>query len=119
MNVIKQGSLTFINDLTLLYSTSGVNAFVWYVSAVKDSVDIPVLVGSGVNEENVTDYMHCNGLIIGSHLKMHGHWANDLDHIRVNHFMTKVERYRQRMAEQAAAAAAEEDEFKPMHAQGE
>lgn len=39
---------------------------------VKKNVNLPVLVGSGVTEENIQDYLAADGLIIGSHFKQDG-----------------------------------------------
>jgi len=69
------------------------------VKAVQKSVSIPVLVGSGVTEENIRKYMKANGIIIGSHLKMHGLWFNDLDPARVNQVMGKVSMIREQTGE--------------------
>ncbi len=85
---------------------------------VQQSVQLPVLVGSGVTEENVAQYMNANGIIIGSHLKLQGQWYNDLDYIRVDHFMKKVQKLRHRLSEETTSTA-EDEEFKPMLAQGE
>jgi len=43
---------------------------------VKFSVDIPVLVGSGVTVNNVHEYRGVDGFIIGSHFKKHGMYEN-------------------------------------------
>jgi len=39
---------------------------------VKNSVNIPVLVGSGVTLNNVHEYKGADGFIIGSHFKKNG-----------------------------------------------
>lgn len=46
--------------------------------------------------------MSAAGVIVGSHLKSHGHWFDALDPIRLNHFMKKVKRLRDQ-DEQCAA----------------
>lgn len=61
---------------------------------VKKSVDLPVLVGSGVTSENVQQYIQASALIIGSHFKEGGHWTGPVDMSRVKSFMAKVERLR-------------------------
>ena len=61
---------------------------------VKKSVDLPVLVGSGVTSENVHQYIQASGLIIGSYFKEGGHWSGPVDLTRVKSFMAKVERSR-------------------------
>ncbi len=52
---------------------------------------LPVFVGSGVDAENVGSFLPvCDGLIVGSHFKRDGHWANPLDADRVRRFMDRV-----------------------------
>ena len=65
------------------------------LKAVQQSTSLPVMVGSGVTEENVHHYMSTNAIIIGSHLKKHGQTLNDLDIIRVQNFMEKVRKLRE------------------------
>ena len=46
--------------------------------------DLPLLVGSGITAANVAAYRTvADGFIVGSDLKYHGHWANELDPERV------------------------------------
>lgn len=47
-----------------------------YFIEVKKSVDIPVLVGSGVTVSNVHEYRGVDGFIIGSHFKKRGMYEN-------------------------------------------
>jgi len=61
---------------------------------VAQSVDIPVLIGSGVTYDNVDHYMDAGAMIIGSHFKQGGHWANPVDPERVRRFMGKVRQLR-------------------------
>ena len=63
-------------------------------SVVAQSVNIPVLIGSGVMYDNVDQYMDANGMIIGSHFKKGGHWANPVDLERVKRFMGKIQQLR-------------------------
>ncbi len=52
---------------------------------------LPVFVGSGVDAENVASFLPvCDGLIVGSHFKRDGHWANPPDADRVRRFMDRV-----------------------------
>lgn len=46
----------------------------FYLLGVKTSVDIPVLVGSGVTKSNVHEYKGADGFIIGSHFKKNGRY---------------------------------------------
>lgn len=45
-----------------------------YLLGVKTSVNVPVLVGSGVTRSNVHEYKGADGFIIGSHFKKNGRY---------------------------------------------
>lgn len=63
--------------------------------AILEALDLPVIVGSGVNLDNVADYLALSdALIVGSWFKKEGHWMNALDADRVARFMEKVESLR-------------------------
>eukprot|EP00058_Branchiostoma_floridae_P008828 XP_002594316.1 hypothetical protein BRAFLDRAFT_65171 [Branchiostoma floridae] len=64
---------------------------------VRQAVDIPVLVGSGVSTENLPTYLRANGLIVGSYFKKHGLWQNEVDLDRVNMFMDRLSTLRQKL----------------------
>ncbi|XP_056464509.1 uncharacterized protein F13E9.13, mitochondrial [Gadus chalcogrammus] len=64
------------------------------LKAVALSVNIPVLIGSGVTYDNVDHYMDANAMIIGSHFKKDGHWANPVDQENVRRFMSKIQQLR-------------------------
>jgi uncharacterized protein len=53
------------------------------VQAVAAAVGVPVLVGSGVTSENLSDYRDADALIVGSDVKRDGLWSNPLDDTRV------------------------------------
>lgn len=61
------------------------------IRLVREDVNIPIIAGSGVDISNVDQFLPiCDGLIVGSHFKMDGHWANDLDGERIERFMGEV-----------------------------
>lgn len=64
------------------------------VKTVQSAVDMPVYVGSGITLENVHEYAHADGLIVGSWVKEKGYWANELDPQRVTALMEKVRKLR-------------------------
>jgi hypothetical protein len=67
------------------------------LARVKAAVKLPVLVGSGVTVDNVQEYLpHADALIVGSHFKESGHWAQPVDSERVKRFMDRVEELRAR-----------------------
>ena len=62
--------------------------------AVREAVSVPVIVGSGVDINNVDQYLSANAMIIGSHFKEDGHWSKPVSFDRVKSFMAKVEQTR-------------------------
>lgn len=60
------------------------------VNQVKCSVNVPVLVGSGITRSNVHQYKGIDGLIIGSHFKKKGRWQNELDETVISEFMNYI-----------------------------
>jgi membrane complex biogenesis BtpA family protein len=65
------------------------------VREAKAHCRLPVLLGSGVDASNITDfYPVADGFIIGSYFKRDGHWANGVDQERVERLMTVVRNLR-------------------------
>ncbi|HEX8922704.1 MAG TPA: BtpA/SgcQ family protein [Pyrinomonadaceae bacterium] len=61
----------------------------------KARTSLPVLLGSGVNSDNLADYYAlADGFIVGSAFKAEGHWANPIERTRVERFMAKVQKLR-------------------------
>jgi membrane complex biogenesis BtpA family protein len=61
------------------------------IHAVRTAVTIPVIVGSGINLENVGQYLPViDGAIIGSQFKEEGRWQNPVSLERTRAFMDKV-----------------------------
>jgi membrane complex biogenesis BtpA family protein len=61
------------------------------LKAVKEGVDIPVLVGSGANSQNAQKFAEVSdAIIVGSDLKIDGRWQNAVDPERVERFMAAV-----------------------------
>ncbi|XP_019868826.1 uncharacterized protein F13E9.13, mitochondrial isoform X2 [Aethina tumida] len=57
---------------------------------IKETSKLPVIIGSGVTIDNLSDYLVADALIIGSHFKQNGDWMNVLDGERINNFMNKI-----------------------------
>lgn len=85
----------FLSDALIVTGAStGIEANVEDVNAVIDSVTIPVLIGSGIDICNFEKYFkYCDGFIIGSHFKVNGYWANEIDENRVKKFMEAYLKY--------------------------
>lgn len=82
----------FLSDGVIVTGVStGTEASLEELQQVKDAVNIPVLVGSGVTINNVEKYLGiADALIIGSYFKYDGHWTNGVEASRVSRFMNKV-----------------------------
>ncbi|XP_060110469.1 uncharacterized protein F13E9.13, mitochondrial-like isoform X2 [Heteronotia binoei] len=88
----------FLADGVVLTGTAtGLEADPKELEEVGRAVKIPVLIGSGVTLENVKDYLGANALIIGSHFKKEGHWANSVDSDRVRWFMDHIGKLREKI----------------------
>lgn len=90
----------------------------WEVAEARDHCNLPVFVGSGVGTENLGDLLSVSdGVIVGSHFKRDGHWANEIDAERVSAFMAEAARVRglvaPAQAPEAAPRSAQRIEFPP------
>jgi len=86
----------FLSDGVIITGKqTGVSADVKELEAVNKSVQIPILVGSGVTLENLETYLPLSdAMIVGSYFKEKGHWANHLQYEKVATFMEKTNRLR-------------------------
>ncbi len=65
------------------------------VEECKSAVDLPILLGSGVNTDNVFSLLKsADGAIVGSWFKDGGNWKNPVNFERTRDFMKEVERLR-------------------------
>lgn len=65
------------------------------VRTVREVVDLPLFIGSGLTPENLPDlWPHANVFIVGSYIKKGGLWSNPTDADRIQHFMEAVARLR-------------------------
>ncbi|KAJ8417838.1 hypothetical protein AAFF_G00226810 [Aldrovandia affinis] len=85
----------FLSDGVILTGTAtGMEADPKELREVSQSVRIPVLIGSGVTHDNLEHYLDASAMIIGSHFKRGGFWANPVDPERVQRFMGKMHELR-------------------------
>lgn len=79
----------FLSDGVIVTGTStGEKASLEELNEVRKSVQIPVLIGSGIDAYNIGDYWDlADGFIVGSSLKFDGRWENDVDPDRVSKLM--------------------------------
>ena len=86
----------FLSDGVIVTGNStGVKASVEEVQSVKHSVKIPVIIGSGIDTNNIHEFWDfADAFIVGSWLKKDGFWENEVDRERVNRFMQKINQLR-------------------------
>lgn len=82
----------FLSDGVIVTGNhTGSSASVDELKALKQIIDFPLLIGSGITADNVTNYLSlCNGMIIGSYFKEGGYWENKLSFDRIADFMERV-----------------------------
>ncbi|XP_046573325.1 uncharacterized protein F13E9.13, mitochondrial-like [Haliotis rubra] len=92
----------FLSDgVVVTGGATGMAASTQEVAGVLNAVNVPVLVGSGVTTANISQYKSAHGLIVGSHFKRDGHWANEIDQDRLKKFMEQVKAVRENKLLQA------------------
>lgn len=82
----------FLSDgLIITGSSTAEPADVEDIQQIKKKCKIPIIVGSGVTLNNLSQYLPiCDALIVGSYFKKEGYWANNLEYDKIVHFMDKV-----------------------------
>jgi len=82
----------FLSDGVIVTgSATGKEPSLEEIRRVKESINIPVLAGSGITIDNVQDYnQYCDSLIIGSYFKTDGKWYNPVEIKRVKEFVKKI-----------------------------
>ena len=74
---------------------AGAEADLSVIEAIKEAVDVPVLVNTGVRPDNVGDYLSvADGAVVGSSLKEDGYTWNPVDPGRVERLMERVRQVR-------------------------
>jgi conserved hypothetical protein TIGR00259 len=82
----------FLSDgLIVTGSSTGKAVYLHELKSLKDKVQIPVLIGSGITADNLEEYWnYASGFIVGSHFKENGFWKNPISKDRLKVFMEKV-----------------------------
>ena len=86
----------FLSDgIVVTGKATGEKANADEVKEVKQSTKLPVIIGSGINLENIQDYWDfADAFIVGSSFKKEGNWENETDEKNVQHFMQKINELR-------------------------
>lgn len=82
----------FLSDGVIVTGNStGEKASVEEVKSVKNSVNIPVIIGSGIDTNNIHEFWEtADAFIVGSSVKKMGNWENEVDRERVKLLMQKI-----------------------------
>lgn len=82
----------FLSDGVIVTgSSTGIKASLEEVKSVKNATNLPVIIGSGIDTENIHEYWdYADAFIVGSYLKRNGNWENAVDKCRVTELMNKV-----------------------------
>jgi len=83
----------FLSDgIIVTGSATGKAVDIRELDALKDSVNRPILIGSGITADNISDYWnYADAFIIGSHFKQNGFWMNPISNERLFVFMNQVD----------------------------
>ena len=86
----------FLSDGVIVTGTStGKETDIDELKKVRDVVDIPVLIGSGLTADNIEKYFPAaDAFIIGSYFKRGGDWKNEVDADRVKTLLDKINNLR-------------------------
>ena len=81
---VAQGAKFFGADgIIITGSSTGKQTAIGDVREAREAVDLPILVGSGVSPDNAGDlFEFADALIVGSWIKVDGHWKNPVDQDR-------------------------------------
>lgn len=87
----------FLSDgLIVTGMATGEEASVEEIMQVKNATCLPVIIGSGIDTNNIHKYWNlADAFIVGSSFKEEGNWENEVSPIRVRKFMQKVTELRQ------------------------
>ena len=82
----------FLSDGVIVTGNhTGEAASVDELKSLKEDLDFPIIVGSGITKDNVSTYFPiCDAMIVGSYFKEEGYWENELSYERVVNFMELV-----------------------------
>jgi uncharacterized protein len=91
LDTAKAASFFLSDGVIVTGSHTGEAASVDELKTLKEVLDFPIIVGSGITQDNVLTYLPiCDAMIIGSYFKEQGYWENELSYKRIANFMELV-----------------------------
>lgn len=82
----------FLSDgVVITGKHTGEPASIYDLKKLKEELDFPVFIGSGLTLDNLSNYYPiCDAMIVGSYFKERGTWEGDLSYERISKFMNSV-----------------------------
>ncbi|WP_421917800.1 BtpA/SgcQ family protein [Marinifilum sp.] len=82
----------FLSDGVIVTgSSTGKAVYLHEMKSLKDKLNLPIFIGSGITADNLSEYWdYASGFIVGSHFKEGGYWKNPISGEHLNMFMEKV-----------------------------
>ncbi len=93
---IAQAAEFFASDGVILTGKhTGMQADIMEVKEIKEQINLPVIIGSGITYDNIPNFFSiADAYIVGSYFKKGGYWKNEIDPQKVKSFMNRVEELR-------------------------
>jgi uncharacterized protein len=84
----------FLSDGVIITGNhTGEAASLEELQVLKEALDMPIIVGSGITSDNISKYYSlCDAMIVGSHFKKEGYWENELSYDRIIKFMECIDK---------------------------
>ena len=85
----------FLSDgIIITGNSTGKQADINEVKAVKKTVNLPILIGSGITDKNIAAYYpYADAFIIGSYFKKEGKWQNPVDPQRIQQLLKTIQNF--------------------------
>ena len=85
----------FLTDgLIVTGASTGLPADIEEVKTLYNCTELPVLIGSGINDENIGSYYeYADGFIVGSFFKDNHYWSNDLNKDNIEKILTAMSKH--------------------------
>jgi len=86
----------FMSDgIVITGASTGSQADLEEIKSVRKMTKLPIIVGSGININNIDDYYkYCDSFIVGSYFKRKGSWKYGVDKTKVKNFMNMIRNLR-------------------------
>lgn len=88
---IKAAEFFLSDGIIITGKATGDAALIEDVLIARQTTTLPVIIGSGITTENISEYWDfADAFIIGSHFKKNGSWKNSVEKEKVAKFLKKV-----------------------------